>query len=132
MLVLQQSGGVRWWEQPGGTLEPGEDAASAAIRETFEETGLRIEAPELLRIWSYRNARGEEVESYAYVAAAPPGEIHLSEEHCAYAWMAIDDYVVGYCNDALIEAVPQRADFLRGLRENCALFREWLRARPDA
>ena len=72
MLVLQQAGGWRWWEQPGGTLESGEDGASTAIRETLEETGLRIEAPELLRIWRYRNSRGEEIESYATLPPAPP------------------------------------------------------------
>jgi 8-oxo-dGTP diphosphatase len=132
MLVLQQISGWRWWGQPGGTLESSEDAASAAIRETLEETGLRIEAPELLQIWIYRNSRGEEIESYAYVAAAPIGDVRLSDEHRAYAWMSIDDYVERYCNDALVRAMPQRADFLLGLRENCALLREWLAARNGA
>ncbi len=31
-----------WWITPGGGLEPGEDARTAAIREAFEETGHRI------------------------------------------------------------------------------------------
>jgi 8-oxo-dGTP diphosphatase len=131
ILVLQQAGGWRWWQQPGGVLEDGEDAASAAIRETLEETGLRIEAPELLRTWSYRNSRGEEIESYAYVAAAPAGAVRLSEEHSAYEWMTIDDYLDRNCNDKIVAAMPQRADFLLGLRENCTILREWLRARSD-
>jgi 8-oxo-dGTP pyrophosphatase MutT (NUDIX family) len=132
MLVLQQVGGWRWWEQPGGDLEDGEDGERAAIRETLEETGLRVEAPQLLRIWSYRNSRGEKIESYAYVAAAPTGDVRISDEHSAYVWMMIDDYVERYCNDGLVQAMPQRADFLLGLRENCALLRAWLLARNDA
>lgn len=31
-----------WWITPGGGLEPGEDARTAAMREAFEETGHRI------------------------------------------------------------------------------------------
>lgn len=31
-----------WWITPGGGLEPGEDARTAAIREAFEETGHRV------------------------------------------------------------------------------------------
>jgi 8-oxo-dGTP pyrophosphatase MutT (NUDIX family) len=31
-----------WWFTPGGGLEPGEDARTAATREAFEETGHRV------------------------------------------------------------------------------------------
>lgn len=34
-----------WWFAVGGALEPGETAVEAAIRETREETGLRIGDP---------------------------------------------------------------------------------------
>lgn len=32
-----------WWFTPGGGLEAGEDAHAAAARETFEETGHRVD-----------------------------------------------------------------------------------------
>jgi 8-oxo-dGTP diphosphatase len=35
------------WELPGGALEPGESAHDAAIRELFEETGIRVDAVRL-------------------------------------------------------------------------------------
>lgn len=33
------------WIVPGGGLEPGETPAEAAVREVFEETGIRVELP---------------------------------------------------------------------------------------
>ncbi|WP_432836127.1 NUDIX hydrolase [Dactylosporangium sp. CA-092794] len=37
----------RYWFTVGGGLEPGESLADAAVREVFEETGLRITAADL-------------------------------------------------------------------------------------
>lgn len=34
----------RWYEIPGGGVEPGEDTAAAAVRETVEETGYVVPA----------------------------------------------------------------------------------------
>lgn len=36
------------WSLPGGRCEPGEDAAAAAVRETYEETGLVVTAGRLV------------------------------------------------------------------------------------
>jgi ADP-ribose pyrophosphatase YjhB (NUDIX family) len=45
LLVRQRDSGV--WSTPGGVLEPDERPAEAVVRETWEETGLRVE-PEAL------------------------------------------------------------------------------------
>lgn len=39
------------WCFPGGHLEGSEDEVQAAIRETFEEAGVRVE-PDMLRLWT--------------------------------------------------------------------------------
>lgn len=36
-----------WWITPGGGLDPGETYESAAVRELFEETGLRLDPSDL-------------------------------------------------------------------------------------
>ena len=46
--------GRSWWMTPGGGLEPGEDAARGAVREVFEETGLRLDPADLLGpVWEH-------------------------------------------------------------------------------
>lgn len=37
-----------WWFTPGGGLEAGESAREGAVREVFEETGLRLSADDLV------------------------------------------------------------------------------------
>lgn len=37
----------RWWFTPGGGLEQGESARAGAVREVFEETGLRLAEDDL-------------------------------------------------------------------------------------
>jgi 8-oxo-dGTP pyrophosphatase MutT (NUDIX family) len=39
--------GTHWWFTPGGGLESGETVAEAAVRELFEETGLRARPGDL-------------------------------------------------------------------------------------
>jgi ADP-ribose pyrophosphatase YjhB (NUDIX family) len=41
LLVRQRDGDV--WSTPGGGMEPDESPADAVVRETWEETGLRVE-----------------------------------------------------------------------------------------
>ena len=40
LLVRQREGGI--WSTPGGFVEPEERPADAVVRETWEETGLRV------------------------------------------------------------------------------------------
>src|SRR5213082_3542447 len=39
------------WVVPGGLIEPGENPADAAVRETWEETGLTVEITGILGVY---------------------------------------------------------------------------------
>jgi 8-oxo-dGTP pyrophosphatase MutT (NUDIX family) len=44
-VVLHNHRRLKMWMQPGGHIEPGETPADAALRESEEETGLRLSHP---------------------------------------------------------------------------------------
>ena len=41
-ILLQRRGDSGEWGLPGGFIEPGEEPAAAAVREVYEETGVRV------------------------------------------------------------------------------------------
>ncbi|MFF9815246.1 NUDIX hydrolase [Streptomyces sp. NPDC014006] len=56
-VLLQQRGDDGAWGFPGGAIELGESAAEAAVRETEEETGLRVRVDTLLGVYTkYRHS----------------------------------------------------------------------------
>lgn len=123
-LYLKRGAGLGegLWYLPGGIVEQGEDPAEAAVRETFEETGLTIASPVPLRVWSYRDpAGGHDVFHATYVADAPEGNVVLSAEHTAWRWMQPHDWARRYASEAAEVAAPQWSSWLRQVRINCHL-----------
>jgi 8-oxo-dGTP pyrophosphatase MutT (NUDIX family) len=65
LLVRQRDGDV--WSTPGGLIEPDEEPVDAAIRETWEETGLRVQPDRALGAYGgpecvVRYPNGDEVQ----------------------------------------------------------------------
>lgn len=52
-VQLRSVFGHRPWQFPGGNMDPGENPFQTAVRETYEETGLRIEGPRPLLLAHY-------------------------------------------------------------------------------
>jgi lipoyl(octanoyl) transferase len=126
-LVLERSPERQgYWHLVAGALEPGEDAASAAARELYEETGLKAPVAELGLSYLYaldeeppevraRFAPGvREIAVAAFAAEAPPAwEPSLDEEHVDHRWCPADEAVAILRYPEPQDALRQTAERLR-------------------
>jgi len=84
------------WSIPGGVLEVGETLRQAAVREAFEETGLTVEAGELLGVYD-RIVRAEDQRTrYHYVlidflCRSVAGELCAAGDAAEARWFARDE-----------------------------------------
>lgn len=69
--------GKGWWAQPGGFLEVDETVTEAAIRETFEETGLVVKPGEIIGLYTRLEAA---VVVLAFEAEVVSGEFRTNPE----------------------------------------------------
>lgn len=65
---------------PGGHVEPDESFSQAAVREIFEETGLKIEDPRLCGVKSVLYEAGRRYIVFLFAAHRFSGELTSSEE----------------------------------------------------
>ena len=97
------------WTFPGGFVDFGESATDAAVRETFEETGLKIDILGLHNVYSYPGAPVIIV----YTARVIGGALTACEENDLLEWVApeaIDWQALAFpsTRDALREWVAAR------------------------
>ncbi|RMD57681.1 NUDIX domain-containing protein [Candidatus Woesearchaeota archaeon] len=85
------------WDLPKGNIERGEEPRAAALRELFEETGLRgviIEGFHT-RIHYFYKKQGKLVSKDVdfYIARPLNSKVKLSYEHKDFAWLDWDDAI---------------------------------------
>ena len=88
-LLIRRSSACRHfvgkWEWPGGKVDPGEDFASAVVREAREETNLEVEVTGLGGATSFEMP-AVHVVLLCMEARVVGGQLKLSEEHDEFAW----------------------------------------------
>lgn len=79
------------WDLPGGRLNPGEDPAQGVVRETLEETGITILAPDVpVGIHHFTRQDGQVITMIVYTLRIPQQSVTVSEEHTGYQWAPVD------------------------------------------
>jgi 8-oxo-dGTP pyrophosphatase MutT (NUDIX family) len=95
---------THWWVTPGGGVDPGETDLEAAVRELWEETGLVVDAADLvgplltrLVVHGYSDKVVDQTEVF-YVVRVPAFEVdttaHTEEEQLTVAdirWWSLAD-----------------------------------------
>ena len=77
------------WCLPGGGVDPGENTDRAALRETFEESGLAVQLKHNLGLVETTLAsRGYVFEIHRFVATSQSLDVRLSDEHVAFEWLS--------------------------------------------
>jgi ADP-ribose pyrophosphatase YjhB (NUDIX family) len=86
------SAGAGRWSVPGGRIEAGERAADAAVRELFEETGLRSE-PGAFVGWTELIGAGHHhvVLDFRVALLDPPDAARAGDDADAVAWVPAKD-----------------------------------------
>ncbi len=93
-LVLKRAQTSRhqpgFWEFPGGKVDPGEDFASALVREFQEETGLTVSLESILSSGQWE--REDYKIAYLFVRVHwISGKISISCEHDEFQWVSAQD-----------------------------------------
>jgi ADP-ribose pyrophosphatase YjhB (NUDIX family)/predicted nucleotidyltransferase len=84
------------WEFPAGKVNDDENSLDAIIRETFEETGIKLKKGKIKKVgetWRPRkgNKGYDAIKTTMFTYYHNDTDIKLSEEHSSYKWFDLDE-----------------------------------------
>jgi 8-oxo-dGTP pyrophosphatase MutT (NUDIX family) len=83
--------------------EAGEHPRETALRELYEEAGLRPSGPVELVTTVHLKGYGMDILSVRYTAPCEDGEVQISNEHARWGWFDPFEYRAQHLGDAEIE-----------------------------
>ncbi|MBO3759646.1 NUDIX hydrolase [Ciceribacter sp. L1K22] len=107
---------------PGGRSEPGETPEETALRELFEETGIRGHSPTLFAVYDLKgesDAPGQSTHfflSVFRVEMVERGEVMAADDALEAGWFAVEDIPLLPVPASVLECVERLSDELSGRR----------------
>ena len=97
--------GAGLWSIPGGRIEPGETDAEALVREMREETGLVIEAGQLIGTVRRPARDGDVLDIRDYAATITGGTLRAGDDAADARWVAASELESLPITEGLVEAL---------------------------
>jgi len=97
--------GAGLWSLPGGRIEPGETDAEALVREIREETGLTIEAGQLIGTVRRPTQDGGVLDIRDYEATVTGGTLRAGDDAADARWVAASELEILPITEGLVEAL---------------------------
>jgi len=109
ILLVRENYGRRRWSLPGGAVEPGETPEQTVVRETLEETGVRVGVEHL--VGSYPLEHGFTAHAFRCLVVQGEPSVPTTGEIAEVGWSRADEVRIPKSN-VLHYALP---DAMRGL-----------------
>lgn len=109
LLVIRRGHppGEGLWSVPGGRAEPDETDAAAVIRETAEETGLRVEPGPLAGTVDRPGPGGVTYDIRDYRATVTGGELRAGDDATEARWVTAAELRALPTTDGLVETLTE-------------------------